>query len=609
MKIKGYTAHPFVSNYPFRCWMFSAAAPAIPKTKEAIGRASEFGLTTAEITEINIHNLVEYSNFPKLKVLASKYKQRDIARVRDFCRICRDNKLDPYIFVFELMKFKEIGEIYSEALNPTMPLMWDIIAQRLGETFELFPDLAGIEVYLDEGPCLNLIALSEYRVNGILRNMPAPEVVARFIVTYLTVCRKYKKKFILCTFNNRAYRLRSIQAGLKLVPPSPDFYVNQWMVPGDFGEYLAHNPCIGDIGGHPEIITFDFNGELWGASYVPFCYLDYLKERWTDALRRSNNIIGYNGWLDVNSRHFTSTGSKRLFILNTANEINGFALSRLAQEPDLKTETIWNEWTAKCSDSPEATGMVKSALKRTQVIGEKAWMLKGFWFMEWPKSGIPGIRFAIMSPYRESTAEWDESLRPIEDAIFFPTEEFLHEIINDRKEALALSQKSFDEIKEIKEQLLPPWDNELPDSLERLVVFCRVSLHFTELFFRWKLWWLKRPGGSTDKIDHGIQVLSDLADDIETKFGPDSRPSNPERIRLFIRQLKEMMVFGQGPIPDWSGVFLTPLAKRYVASILEILGLLAEAKAGGTCNAAQEKQNLKDVERLKCQLMELGNLT
>ena len=613
-----------MKKYPFRCWLYNYfhdvpeslnnESMIFPEIKESMERASEFGLTALELAEIAPHNFISFKNFPKLN---KKFKKEDLEKnkkyidmIQNFCRECRSHKLDSYFFTFELSYFDEIGKIYPEALNPKRPLMLDIRSERLSETFKLFPDLTGIEVYLDEGPAVSVSHLGQY-------DMPVKEIIARLIITYLTVCRKYDKKFILSTFTNRAYRLRDIQAGLKLVPPLSNFYVNQWVVPGDLGEYLVHNPIIGDIGGHPEIITFDFMGENLGQCQVPFCHVDYLKERWTDALKRSENIIGYNGWALCSwNYHYQQ---KRPFILNTPNEINAFTLSCLAENPYTKTDNIWQRWTARCAGDSKTANIIKKALKRTQSIGEKAWMLKGFWFMEWPKSELPEIRYALLSPYKESSAEWDERLRPIEDSIFFPTEQFLNEIITDRKEAISLAKKSLDDIKTIEKRLAPLWRKELKDSLERLLAFCQISLYYTELFFRWKLWWFKRAGGEKKKINKCIKTLTYLAKEIESKFGMAFWPGNPQRVRLFIQEIKEMMNFGPGPLSDWSGLFLTPLAKRYVSVILDDLSVMAENNV--TCSAIRGEEEilkdvrslppqeiLKEVNRLKGQLLELKNI-
>lgn len=594
------------TRYPFRCWMTPTPwnhvpqGPHFAEIEAAIARSREFGVSALMLTEVKLHQLIQYQRFAALNVpsVDPAWRTLAIANTQRFGRLCRENGIEPYVFCFELHEAPRIAQVYPEASDPNNSLLWEVTAERVHQTFELFPDLAGIEMYLDEGPTFNVSHLGQYR-------MPAPEIVARLIYTYLRAARTHHKNVIVSTFTNETYRLRDIQAGLKLVPPAPDLFVNNWVVPGDWGEYLAHQPLIGDVGGHQEIITFDFGGENLGQCQVPFCYPDYIKERWSDALRRSPNVVGYNGWA-MWSWHY-DTPQARPFILDTPNEINAYAMTLLVQDPATDTETIWDRWVGRCTSDPQAAQQVKGALQRTREIGEKAWMAKGFWFMEWPKSFLPGIRFLLHSPYNESTAEWDESLRPIEDAIFFPTAAFVESLVKDRTEALVSAEEGLEAIRQVRETLIPPWDKVLPASFERLVAFCRVSRPFTELFFRWKLWWLRRPGGDEGEIERCKAELLSLADAIEDQFGETSWPANGGRIRSFVGEIEQMMAYGHGPEIEWSGIFVSPLAKRYIHRILDLLSPGAEGAwwMGGLRTGDDV---MAEVQRLQDQLLGLRTL-
>jgi hypothetical protein len=592
---------------PFRCWMLQTPwnhvdqGPVFAEIEAAIARHEEFGLTALMAPEVNLHRLVRYRRFVELNEQGVDPAWRDsyIEKTRRFCHLCREADIEPWLFCFELLELKRIAQTYPAAMDPNNSLLWDIIAERAELTYQLFPELAGLEIYVDEGPTINISHLGQY-------GMPAPEILARLAYTHLRVARQHGRKLMLSTFTNEMYRLRDIRDGLRLIPPAPDFTVNNFVVPGDFGEYLTSQPLIGDVAGHREIITFDFCAENWGEAQMPFCYPDYLAERWRDARTRSPHIVGFNAWA-MWSWHYDHPQG-RPFILDTPNEVNAFTLAQLVRQPDISVEEIWDCWVTRCSADADAAAVVKSALRRTREIGERAWMLKGFWFMEHPKSYLPGIRFMLHSPYNESTAEWDEAFRPIEQAIFFPTEEFVQSVACDRQEALALAERSLAEVRSVQDKLLPPWNRVLPVQFERLVAFCRTSAPFTELFLRWKLWWLRRPGGEVAQIERCRQELLAMADDVEAQLGPDVWPPNPGRMRLFARQVEQVMAYGQGPLDDWSGIFVGPLAKRYVYRILDELCSLTEDGGGWFGRCGKPEDVLPEVERLKEQLLGLAVL-
>jgi hypothetical protein len=604
-------------DYPFRCWLFGSGPYPVeginaaddfvfdysgkqdlflPVMAETIARAAEFGLTALQLAEVDPHRLVTYTDFPKLSQLAKDanqaYRENWHNLLSTFAKECRKQQIKPYWFHFEISHYEEIGVLYPEALDPNRSLMWDIMASRVRGMFELIPDMAGLELYLDEGPAGNVSHLGQWE-------MPAGEIVARVISTVMNVCRDYNKELIICTFTGEMYRLLDIRDGLKLIPPTKGLYVNNWVVPGDWGEYLAHNPLIGDVGGHPEIITFDFGAENWGQCQTPFCYPDYIADRWRDALKRSNNVVGYNGWAMWNwNRNIAKTSP---CILNCADEINAYSLTKLIEEPEISVDTIWNDWASRCSNDPETIDTIISALKQTREIGEKAWMLKGFWFMEWPKSHLPELYYLLHSPYDASSAEWDESLQPIEDAIFFPDGNFVAEIIKDRDQAVELAEQTHSEIISVSGKLTSPWDKTLEETAERLAIFTRISRIYTELFLLWKMWWM-RQGGTQEQIEECVASLNTLADEIEKQYGSDIWPGNPGRARLFAKEMQLALEYGQGPDVKWCGILNGALGKRITHSILTELARMVEAKAAGTLACADEQNSLNEIKRLTDQL-------
>jgi hypothetical protein len=285
----------------------------------------------------------------------------------------------------------------------------------------------------------------------------------------------------------------------------------------------------------PSQIQFDGTGEYWGQSLVPYCYPEEIQARLQHALTHNQNIN------TVNMRVNWHYGS----LFNMPNEINFYALSKLADDPFTPVELIWKNW-AEERFGKKAASKVISALKRTDDIGRKIFYIEGMWvFNHSAFADLPYVEARIIN-YGKATA----ILKPedilgnyrMNELINYPSEYLIDEIIAEREEALRLNALSLKDIDDSKEDLSNDDYNLLKVQLTRQRDMALASKLHLEALFRYRIQKLNAPEkgeANLKKLEICLKKIEKMADEMEYAYGREFPFLSASLLRLYVNQVRE----------------------------------------------------------------------
>jgi|GEM_PF-5458879 len=415
---------------------------------------------------------------------------------------------------------------FPELSDPARDLMYDLTATRLREIYDALPGLAGIKPYMDEG---NL------NINNIESDVPPSERMQRLITSLLDVSRSKKRTLIVSTFTLMPHQLNAITGALKKIPLDKHLIVDNYICPGDWGRICLKNPGIGDVGGHPELISFDYCGEVWGQSVIPLCQARLISDGIKYAESKGAKVDGIAGYT-------TWTGRT----LGSLNESTVYAASVLAKNHAADPDQLVIDWATQKYNS-KAAPFVAAALGNTFETVIKSWNDLSFWVQEYPKSEIADIYWYVRSLHNESLAIWDESQRYNERLLHYPTEETITAVVSEKDEAIILANKSIAEIEKSKPYLSENDYLEIRRYFDRELIMCRFFRAYSEAFYRTRMWYI---GDRSQEaaVRHILCMMSDIINELEQNPDPDFWICTSERIHLCVSQIED--VLNGNPWPD-----------------------------------------------------------
>ncbi len=520
-----------------------------------IDRAREFGVDGLILEFAHSNNLPTHGwnwSFDDLALYDGIAGLRKTGEAREFTLRCREGVariireagskgIRVYVMGPELSFRPEALRKMPDLLDPAKDLMYQLPAKRLAEIFDALPGLAGIKLFLDEG---------EVNINEIDSPVPPVDRVHRLITSMLEVCRQKDRALIVTTFSLMPHQANAIREALLRIPPDEHLVVDNYVCPGDWGRIRLFSPMIGNVGGHPEQINFDYCGEVWGQSVVPLCQARFIKESLDRARRRGANVAGISGYI-------TWIGNA----LGTPNESSVHAASRIAAGDAREPDEIILEW-AERRYGAEAAPAVASALAQTWDIVMKSWHDLGFWVHELPKSEIADIGWYNLSLHMESLAVWDESYRETARMLQNPTETTVAAVVAEKDEAVRLARQALAEV-----HWQVPWRSdsdyqELRRFFEREHIMCQIFRAYSEGFYRTRMWY----GGDTSQehlVCRRVHDLRHLADQLETELDEGFWICRPERVRTVARELEEILEGAAWPNPTYEGLTADEWTERY----------------------------------------------
>jgi len=476
----------------------------------ALERSREFGVNTIVLS----HQIVAHAE----QVLNEPDRA---ARIRRVTAKARSLGHKVFLWTHELADVPE-QFVVGRRVKLDDPLLWRWLQAKYRALFSSLPGIDGIVVTFHE------TKVKVFRDRDVISHEAPPQRLARLICELAEVCRACRKRLIVRTFFYEPRELEWMKQALVDVPA--DVMVMTKQVPHDWQPFYPHNPILGEVGAHKQILETHLAAEIGGANRIPFCHPEYLKARLDYARRRG--VVGVIGRVDCYRNHHA---------LGSVNEINIYALGRYWQDPRTDPEQIWDDW-CRTRYGPRAAPFVKAALRRSFEMTTKMYYVKGFWVSN--HSRLPDYEYADGHISSRSIAKWDPDpkYKRIEEALRRPDRTVLAEIVAEKQQAVRLCQASIRDIERARPHLSAQAYAQLRRCYERADFCTRLWREAMTAFFGCKVY--RRTGDEQVRrqVLEALQRMDALAEESEARF--DQARAIPERaasIRTLADQIRNRL--------------------------------------------------------------------
>ncbi len=253
------------------------------------------------------------------------------------------------------------------------------------------------------------------------------------------VIGKYHKEFVARTFIHTPRELEWVRLGLIRSERRDGLSVMSKCVPQDWEPYYPNNSLIGAVGGHPQVVEIDLAGEYWGKSAFPADLTEYLQYRIRYA--RDHGVSGFVARVE--------RGAEGL--LGTGNEINLYSFHELMKNPDADPDTLRLQWFEKrfgLKPDSEDAKMLLDIYKHSFDAVRKMYYVLGFWALEKGSDLTTSATYPALLSGR-SVALYDPAFKKREAELTHPDVDVYNRIMEEKSEAVAISDRIFDEINNV----------------------------------------------------------------------------------------------------------------------------------------------------------------
>lgn len=471
-----------------------------------------------------VEDLSLHDNYPKLaKEGAARANTEKLrAYFRTLITRAKAKGINTYLMTGELVYPPDLFERYPMMRDPDQDAFWRFEGDRVNEVLTALPNLAGFVLYLAETP---------HKIYELQGGQPVQNYIVRLISTYLEVCKAHHKRLLICTMvNYYPERLQTLLGAIRRIPHSNSFAVLNWICPSDWGLFRVINPAIGNVGGHPEILNFDFSGENWGEGILPLCELDFIAKRLRAALVRGANVAGISGfvnwWIPQN-------------IFDTPSEVNLFGAPLLLENPGRDPRELYEQWLARRYGQAAAPLLVPAFRNSFRVVTKSRQVL-GFWAMEFPKSEFASPGWINYSLRADSPAVWDPNFRATENTLFNPDERVLDDVLREKDQAVALAQAAVNDVQSAQKYIPPAKYEPLLGTFTRERDEARALRPYFELFFRYKMWAEDHQPSRLPRMRQLQSELLNWADYFQRNY-PNDPLHDALRLREYVAQINELL--------------------------------------------------------------------
>jgi hypothetical protein len=426
------------AQLPFRSWQLqtydaSAREREGKRIKEIITAAEDFGVNNIQLS----HQLVMFAH-QLLK------KPDDIKLFNECIKLAHSKGISVHIWTHEFGGIPD--EIKKEEKWFDKQPVWDLLESRYSELFKAMPDLDGVVLTFHE---------TEIMVFNVESDMPLAERVAKLINSMHSVCKKHKKTLVVRTFAYEPAQIEGITKAFKMV--DPEIILMTKCVPHDWQVFYPHNPAIGRHPDRMQVIEFDPGAEYYGEGKVPYLYPEYLDFRLRYA--RERNTHGYVARIERQWDNPCALGGR--------NEMNLYALKRLAEDPAVTPDQIWKEYfTTKAGEGAYLEPLIE-AMKLTDDVLNRCYFMLGCWYnnhSDLPKSGYASSRI-------KRIVKWNPIYKELVSRLDKPDARTVGEVFRESAESVALAKLALSKLEEAKNSGLPKqvyddYKSQLSDLLE-----------------------------------------------------------------------------------------------------------------------------------------------
>lgn len=434
----------------YRIWQFHDYN--MPHIKRLIDMAAEQHVNRIQLS----HNIV-------MDVEEVLYQPKRVKDINIICRWAHEKGIKVDMWTHELNGIpEELREGKKAKLDD--PKLWEFVRGKYEKLFELCPELDGLVLTMHE------TALSIYHDTAVESSVAPEDRVAQLIDKMAKVCNSLGKTFFVRTFSYEPDELKYIQEGLRR--SKADIIVMTKCQPHDWQPYYPHNPAIGDVGDHPQIVEFDLGYEFTSNSTIPYIDLDYLENRLDYAMTKPN-VVG--AVLRIERLKWRA--------VDTPNQANIDVFTKLLLSPTTDSQKLYKNWLAD-KYGEKAMPYLYSAFVRTDDIVNKSYYALGFWCT---------TNHSLIGSYREvhdllpwvTTAKWSPTpyWKALEQELKNPTPATIRKLQAEKDEALELVNASIADLKKAKPFLSSCDYDYLMDLFQREKAMVKVWKAHTEVVF------------------------------------------------------------------------------------------------------------------------------
>ncbi len=402
------------------------------------------------------------------------------------------------------------------------PGLWDWMADRYRAEFESHPDLGGIILTVTE------TAYSVLHDHQVVSSETKAERLARVIHTIWDVCREYDRKLWVRTFTWVAENLLHMLDALNQVPQGIGVMSKEaW---GDWYQRYPHNPFIGAVHPHPQIMEFDFCGQYAGAGRLPWVSARYLQKRLRHA--RNSGCVGAIVRLDWG--HGT--------IIDNINEIGLHYFTELIRDPDSDPDALVHAWCRERYGSEGGDGVAEALILTNDII-QKLYFVRGLYFMN-TSSHVPPFwtsRAHSFSFEYSFLSQWDQTLRADIEDILRPSEETFVQVAHEKAEALSLWRRARATLDRVALDLKPEDRTRLDDGFTRLRLYAETFRALTRTQFRYRRWRITGVGADRARLEAEVAAVDAVANEVESTLGDSDSHIAPESIRSYTASVHTLL--------------------------------------------------------------------
>ncbi|MBD0778647.1 hypothetical protein HPE56_12660 [Maribacter sp. ANRC-HE7] len=437
--------------------------------------------------------------------------------------------------------------LYPEAKYLENGLLWKFYEERTYALFKTFPQVDATDYFLWETPILddlNYFPGIKWQKpitwhKGENQYYSLADYLTEFMAAVIRGANRAKKDFSILTFSHYPYQEKLLLESLKeLERRNESFLMVHKSQPGDWDPYKGPNNIMMQTQTKASLL-FDGVGEYWGRSLVPYCFPEEIQTRVQHAIEHNKSIQTLamrTYWEDDQT------------LFNNYNEINLYALARFAKDPYIDVEEVWTDWAKGKFGEVAAPTMIK-VLKRTNDIGNLVYYFKGIWVQEHSKIASLDYMTGQVLHTGKSMINWNpddiKNNALIEAFVYNPTEEIIKMAIADRKQALAMCQKSIADVASIKKSLSKEEYQKIKVELLIMEDFVKVSLPHIEAYLRYIINRDHPTSQNLVSLSNCLEELKGMALQMDKKYGAENYLISSDTILKFVTDIEQRVATSQ----------------------------------------------------------------
>ena len=509
--------------------------PFLVQLEQAIDR---YGITDLMVHGWNLSSWIRFEAFPEA---AQRPDPAAIDHLRAQLRRFSDRGVRICLSGSEPRLPPGFLEAYPEVRHLGNGLLWKFYETSTAEALRTFPEVERYELYLWETPLMNdrdffrefyWAPTVQQTAIGADRHLSPADCIANVISACARGGAAVGKELVVLTFAHYAWQERLLIDALHKVDRRLPITLDHKCQPGDWTPHRPANNVMLEVTDRPAMMLFDGAGEYWGQCFTPYCYPQEIQQRLWHAMKHNPSID------TLNMRVVWTHGH----LFDTPNEVNLYALSRLARDPQTPIEDIWSDW-ASDRYGASAAPYVISALRRSNRIANLVYYIRGVWVHNHSAiSDLPYLESHVLN-YSRAQIEytpWDfETQALLTELVENPREYTIEWVLADRQEALRLNALSSTDLDAARPHLLGKDYDQLHGQLALQRAVIKVAIPHIEAFLRYRIDKHSPTAANLERLAEVLNRLDRLAGEIESVYAEQFAVLSADDIRTYVRQVRE----------------------------------------------------------------------